>query len=372
MKPETAQLTDWFEISNADTVSSPSLLVHPDRIRQNIREAIQMVGDVNRFRPHIKTHKMRAVTDMLLAEGVHKFKCATIAEAEMLAQAEAPDVLVAYAVVGPMVGRLHQLVTAYPNTHVACLIDHPDTARQLSDAFGNQPLDVYIDLNVGMNRTGISPVNAFTLFEYCRDLPGVRIVGLHAYDGHLRDPDLAERIRKADEAFAPVTHLQQLILDTFEVKLSIVAGGSPTFPCHTRRPEVETSPGTFVFWDAGYAAILPDLSFSWAAVLFMRVISIIDDRTICLDLGHKAVAAENPLPRVVFLNEPEAQPIGQSEEHLVVRVADAKRIKPGDVWYGIPIHICPTVALYDAVNVVENGEVVGTWPVTARGRTLTI
>ena len=302
MKPETAQLTDWYEINNADSVPSPALLVYPDRIRQNIRAAIEMTGDVNRFRPHVKTHKMRAVTDMLLAEGVRKFKCATIAEAEMLAQAGAPDVLIAYAVVGPMIGRLRQLIETYPNTHVACLIDHADAAQKLADAFADHPLDVYIDLNVGMNRTGIVPASAFALFEHCQDLTGLRVVGLHAYDGHLRDTDLAERIRKADEAFAAVTHLQQQILDTFEFRLSIVIGGSPTFPCHTRRAEVEPSPGTFVFWDAGYASILPDLPFVWAAVLLMRIISIIDDRTICLDLGHKAVAAENPLPRV-FLSQ---------------------------------------------------------------------
>lgn len=362
----------WYTIDNPDSVPSPALLIYPDRVRHNIREAIRMTGDVNRFRPHVKTHKMRAVTDMLLAEGVRKFKCATIAEAEMLAQAEAPDVLIAYAVVGPMIGRLRQLIATYPQTHFTCLIDHPEAAQKLAAAFVDQPLDVYIDLNVGMNRTGILPIDAFGLYEQCQQLAGLRVIGLHAYDGHLRDTDLAERIRKADEAFVAVDQLQQRIQDAYGTTLPVVAGGSPTFPCHTRRPPEETSPGTFVFWDAGYASIAPDLPFSWAAVLLVRVISVIDKQTLCIDLGHKAVAAENPLPRVVFLNEPDAQPIGQSEEHLVVRIADADRFKPGDVWYGIPIHICPTVALYDSVYVVEDGAVSETWPVTARSRKLTI
>ena len=144
-------------------------------------------------------------------------------------------------------------------------------------------------------------------------------------------------------------------------------GGTPSFPMHARQPSVLLSPGTFVFWDAGYAAMLPDLPFTVAAVLLTRVISVIDDQTLCLDLGHKSVAAENPLPRVIFPDHPDAQPIGQSEEHLVVRVPDATQHQPGDVWYGIPVHICPTVNLYNSAVVVVNHEAVDSWPVTARG-----
>ncbi|OIN58454.1 D-TA family PLP-dependent enzyme [Arsenicibacter rosenii] len=365
-------LTDWYAVRNPELATSPTLLIYPDRVLYNIREAIRMAGDADRMRPHVKTHKMRTVSDMMLAEGITRFKCATIAEAEMLAQAGAPDVLLAYAAVGPTIDRLHQLQEAYADTEFSCLIDHPDAAKALAEAFTDRTLAVYVDLNVGMNRTGIKPGKAFDLIRYAQTLPGIRVVGLHAYDGHLRDTDLAERIRKADEAFAPVDTLRRQVLEHLGLDLLVVAGGTPTFPCHTRRTGVMTSPGTFVFWDAGYAAITPDQPFDWAAVVMTRVISIIDEQTLCLDLGHKAIAAENPLPRIVFLNEPDAQPIGQSEEHMVVRMADTSTCKPGDVWYGIPIHICPTVALYNSVFVVENGQVIGTWEVTARGRKLTI
>jgi hypothetical protein len=42
-------------------------------------------GNVDRLRPHIKTHKTQEVNDLLLKSGIYKFKCATIAEAELLA-----------------------------------------------------------------------------------------------------------------------------------------------------------------------------------------------------------------------------------------------------------------------------------------------
>ena len=362
----------WYEVQNADEIASPALLIYPDRVAANIRSAIQIAGhpaggSVERLWPHVKTHKMRAVTDLLLAEGIRSFKCATGKEARMLAEAGAADVLLAYPLVGPAVTRLAELRAEFPAVQFSCLIDAATSAQRVSDTFPSNPLDVYIDLNVGMNRTGIKPADALLLYQFCQTLPGIRVVGLHAYDGHIRDTDLTLRAQHTDMTFALADGVRKAISGSGGSALPLIMGGTPSFSMHARRPDVTLSPGTFVFWDAGYAQALPDLPFVIAAVLLMRVISLIDEQTLCLDLGHKSVAAENPLPRVVFLNQPDAVPIGQSEEHLVVRVADAHQHPPGTVWYGVPIHICPTVNLYDSVSVVVDNQSVDTWPVTARG-----
>lgn len=97
-------------------------------------------------------------------------------------------------------------------------------------------------------------------------------------------------------------------------------GGTPTFPMYAKRKDCECSPGTFVFWDWGYGNAYPDMPFKVAALLITRVISVLDEHHVCVDLGYKAVASESPLPRVFFLNHPEAKPISQSEEHLVLEV----------------------------------------------------
>ncbi len=361
----------WYHLINPATIDSPALLVSPELVSHNIRETVRIASSVQRLRPHVKTHKMRVVTDMLLAEGITKFKCATLKEARMLAEAGAADVLLAYPVVGPKAAGLRQLTEAFPATQFGCLTDSKASATNLSVVFGDapQPIDVWIDLNVGMGRTGISPDNAPALATFIQQLPGLNLAGLHAYDGHIRDTDFALRCQRADESFALAKGVQQAIKNEHGLTLPIVVGGTPSFPAHARRTDstMQLSPGTFVFWDAGYGQALPDLPYEVAAVLLTRVISIIDDQTLCIDLGHKSVAAENPFPRVVFLDHPDATPIGQSEEHLVVKIPNARTHQPGDVWYGIPIHICPTVNLYDAVHVVENGQVTGEWAVTARG-----
>lgn len=364
---------NWYELKNSNTIDSPALLLYKERIQQNIDHAIAMIKNVQMLRPHVKTNKTAEVCAMMLAAGITKFKCATIAEAEMLAMLNAKDVLLAYQPVGPKANRLLSLVQQYPQTMFSCVVDNIDTATALSNLFSaaNKTIAVYIDLNTGMNRSGIKPANALPLAEQLINLPGIKFKGLHAYDGHLRDTDLDVRQQKSNAAFDEVLALATTIEQQLNHPISIVAGGSPSFPTHIKR-NVECSPGTFVYWDWGYKHQLPDEPFDYAALVLTRVISIVDEQTITTDLGHKSIAAENPLPRVHFLNAPGVTPHAQSEEHLVLKVADSSAFKVGDVLYGVPVHVCPTVALYNKAVVIENNEAVTTWNVVARDRSLTL
>ena len=111
---------NWYEIRNIDTIDSPALVVYKQRVLENIRLLKVMVNnEVDRLRPHVKTNKMSAVCQLMLDAGIKKFKCATIAEAEMLAMVAAPDVLLAYQPVGPKAARLIKLLNQYPATQFA-------------------------------------------------------------------------------------------------------------------------------------------------------------------------------------------------------------------------------------------------------------
>jgi D-serine deaminase-like pyridoxal phosphate-dependent protein len=366
---------NWYEIKNIDALDTPSLAMYGDRVNDNIETLIRMIGDVSRLRPHVKTHKSSEVCHLLLDAGITKFKCATIAEAEMLAAAGALDVLLAYQPVGPKNQRLAALVDQYSNTTFSCLIDNINTARVTSHVFGEMGIrmPIFIDLNVGMNRTGLKPADVPALFENCAGLPGLKVVGLHAYDGHIRDADFEMRKEKCDVAFQEVSGLRQQLQAKTDQALTIVVGGSPTYSVHCKRQEVECSPGTFIYWDYGYQNILKEQDFKPAALVITRIISQPTPDTICIDLGHKAIASENPLAnRVHFIGDHSLEPIGHSEEHMVLRTTGNKHYYVGEVLYGIPYHVCPTVALYDSSVVVSNNELVGTWDATARGRRLAI
>src|SRR6266705_2024939 len=113
----------WFEISDAATIASPALLVYRERVEENLRRMIKMAGGAHRLRPHIKTHKMREMIELQLGLGITKFKCATIAEAEMAASAGASDLLLAYQLVGPIFELFPQVVIAFPKTRFAVTWD---------------------------------------------------------------------------------------------------------------------------------------------------------------------------------------------------------------------------------------------------------
>ena len=369
-------MSNWFEIKNIDELDSPALVVFPERVKHNVQLALKMVGDAARLRPHIKTNKSREVSALMMEAGITKFKCATIAEAEMLAICKAPDVLMAYQPLGPKLKRFISIFKKYPGTRFSCLTDNIDAANEQASAFyaENISVPIFIDLNVGMNRTGIAPDDkAIELYKYCSSLNGITVTGLHAYDGHLRDSDIVLRKQKCDEGFAAVLQMkEQLQKFGFSVPV-IIAGGSPAFPIHAAREEVECSPGTFVYWDKGYSDLCPEQKFQTAAVLVTRVISLPTSNKICTDLGHKSVSAENEIgKRVFFLNATDLKAVSQSEEHLVLETTEGHSLKPGDVLYGLPQHVCPTVALYDSVYTVEKNKVSGEWKNIARDRKINI
>jgi D-serine deaminase-like pyridoxal phosphate-dependent protein len=366
---------NWYLIENINELDSPALVVYPQRVKENIAALKSMVDDVQRLRPHIKTNKTKEATQLMMEAGISKFKCATIAEAEMLGLSGAPDVLLAYQPIGPKLQRFLHLTQQYPATRYACLVDNTASAREIAAAFagaGSTAL-VYLDLNVGQNRTGISPnETAIALYNYCAQLTGLSVAGLHAYDGHVRGT-LEERTTMSNEAFARVEKMRQSLQAMGYNNITIVAGGSPSFPIHARRKEIECSPGTFIFWDKGYSDQCPEQPFNVAALVVTRVVSLPTATQICVDLGHKSIAAENELSkRVFFPQAPQLKPVSQSEEHLVLEAGEGHSFKPGDVLYGIPQHVCPTVALYERAYTVENGKISGEWKIMARDRKISL
>lgn len=365
----------WYEVENHHEIDTPALLIYEDRVKGNIKLLTGSIDEVDRLRPHVKTHKSIDATQLIMEAGIWKFKCATIPEAEMLGMCGAIDVLFAYQPFGPKLDRLVKLMKSFPKTTYSCLVDNKNSAQSIASiALANDlVIPVYVDLNVGMNRTGIVPGgDAIELYDFCENLKGIRPIGLHNYDGHIRAVDLEERRTICEKSFAPVEEMWLKLIEKGFDPPRMVMGGSPTFPIYAKKKEVECGPGTFIYWDKGYLDSLPEQPFLPAALVMSRVVSLPAKDKICLDLGYKAIASENPLDqRIHFLNAPDLEVGGQSEEHLVLRAGENHSWKIGDVFYGIPIHICPTVAMYEKAAVIENCRYARDWKITSRDRRLT-
>jgi D-serine deaminase-like pyridoxal phosphate-dependent protein len=367
---------NWFQLNAPHQVDSPALLIYKDRVQQNIDLMLQIAGSSERLIPHVKTHKMAEIVLMQLEVGITQFKCATIAEAEMLAMAGAKWVLLAYQLTSPKTERFIQLIEKYPNVSFSSLVDNQASGRVLNNIFQEKNLtaQIFIDVNNGMNRTGHEVNEALiALFFSLNAQTNIEATGFHLFDGHIREEDFQERKAHCDADFEPLNELIIKHLHPKNIKPVIVAGGSPTFPVHALRKDVFCSPGTCLLWDWGYGDRFTEQTFLHAAVILTRVISKPKSGIITIDLGHKGVAAENPIDkRFRFFNLSDYQILSQSEEHGVVQVANWEQINIGDELYAIPYHVCPTVNLYEQAHIILEGNLLDTWKVLARNRRIKI
>jgi len=364
----------WYEPDRVNDIPSPALLVFPSRIEENIRRMVSMAGSAERLRPHVKTHKMSAVVRLKQKYNISKFKCSTLSEVEMVARCGGKDIMLAMQPCGPNIGKVLQLQMEFPGSRISVIADHEEIIRQLSARAVSQGqfIELWLDINNGMNRTGVKSAGAPALYRLIHELPNVIPRGLHVYDGHIHNPEISERIRITESDFKPVHGLISLLKMEGLPVPAIVAGGTPTFPVHAFNPDLELSPGTLILWDAGYGERYADLDFLHAAVILTRVISLPDENTLCLDLGHKAIAAEMPHPRVRLMGLPEHNFVMHSEEHLVLKLSEPGRFKPGDLIYGIPWHVCPAIPRYAFAYAVEGHTIVAKWKIDARDRELGI
>lgn len=359
---------EWHLIKHSNELSSPALVVYPQRIEHNIREMLNIAVSADRLWPHVKTHKMSAIVALQKKQGITKFKCATTSEMLMLAREGVHKILLAHQ---PSTEKVKTLLSAqqkFSSTEFSTLCDNSDSLALFEQLANKQQvqLGLWIDINNGMNRSGIVPEKAFELYLKIKSSPSVHFAGLHIYDGHIRDRDLNQRIANCQYNFKSVEKLIAQVENEEKQSIKLITGGSPSFLPHALRKNNYLSPGTTLLWDLGYQKIWPESPFKQAALILTRLISKPAPTIYCFDLGHKALASEMPMPRVSIIGFEDAQHIGQSEEHLILKTESTLNCKVGDLFYAVPVHICPTVAKYNAAYVCHEHEVKEVWPIEAR------
>lgn len=363
-----------YEIKGTERLLSPCLIYYEDMIRENIEKAIGIAGSAERLWPHVKSHKSIDMVRLQMEYGIRKFKTATVAEAEMAAEAGAEKVILAYPLIGPNMRRLVELAKAYPATVFYAIEDDLSQLEELSRTcieMGYR-MSVLVDVNMGMNRTGVEICELEELYRKALLLPGISLEGLHCYDGNHNNKDFSIRSAEVAETDGMVMEvIRRLEQDGICCSL-VVAGGTPSFPCHAIHTDWYLSPGTAFINDAGYYQNLPDIPCIPAAALMTRVISRPAKGVFTTDLGYKGIAADPTVQRGYIVGLEDAVPIIHSEEHWAFRLEDESRVPAvGTCLYVIPTHICPTSALYPEILVAKEGEIRKKWEVTARNRKLT-
>jgi len=364
-----------YRVSASTDVLTPALLVYPELIASNIESTLRLLGgNANRWRAHIKTAKLAYTLRLLLQRGVRTFKCATTLELLTACESGAEDVLVAYPVMGANARRVREIAGQFPRTRISVLVETEDQVRE----WRGTSIGVFIDINPGMNRTGIEQsrtAEVVQLIRASRDC-NLEFRGLHYYDGQYGHTDEPQR---TVEAHAGYNRLLQLIDEVgrkgFQVD-EVITAGTPTFPCSLSHEGLQqgrflhrVSPGTVVYCDATSLAQLPsEYGYAPAALVLSRVVSHPSNGIVTCDGGHKSVSADAGVPTCVVMGHSELTPLSPSEEHLPLAVNSSPAPSVGELLYLIPRHVCPTVNNFDSALVVRNGEIEAVERVSARGR----
>ena len=347
-------------------IMTPALIIYADKVEHNVKAMLDyMEGDTARWRPHLKTTKSPYVYGVLIEAGVRHFKCATVREArcllKVLAQHDVTnaDLLIAYPLQGPALDVAATLATAFPETRLSVLSEDPLHVLQVP-----QNLSIFVDINPEMNRTGI-PLTDYQSIKAVAQEAGDRFRGLHFYDGHIHD-DSAEGRRKASHLLYDqiCSTIYRLAMDALTCG-ELVTSGTPTFRYALDYPDFKgghigksnvihrVSPGTVVFHDFQYDALLEDLELKPAAMLLTRVISHPQADLVTCDAGSKSIASEAGYPVAFVLGRPDLVAKPPSEEHLPLQCTAGKKPNRGDALLLIPKHICPTVNLAEQALLIK-------------------
>lgn len=366
-----------YVFPEAEELITPQLVYYQDIIQANLVRLMETAGGPERLWPHVKSHKMLRLVQLQMEKGIDRFKCATIAEAEMVAMAGAGDALLAYPLVGPNIRRFLSLEEAYPSTRFWAVGEDARAVGALAaaaDARG-RTVRLLVDVDMGMHRTGVPLTELERLYREWSELPGLRLKGFHCYDGNRHETEYSVRSREVESCDQTVLAIRDRLLQQGYACDVLVMGGTPSFPCHAKCTRHYLSPGTGLVQDKGYRDSFPDLPFQPGGILLTRVVSRPGRDLFTCDLGYKAVAADPGGERAEIIGMEYAETVFQNEEHWVLRVPEKHRKDlpaVGELLYCIPTHICPTSALYPTVPVVSGGRLAEWWEVTARNRKLTI
>jgi D-serine deaminase-like pyridoxal phosphate-dependent protein len=365
-----------YRVVDIEDVLTPALVVYPEIIAANIAATLLLLnGDGDRWRAHIKTSKLAYTLRMMVERGIRSFKCATTLELLVACRSGAGDVLLAYPVMGANARRVREIAKEFADVRISVLVENEEQLRQ----WRGSAVSVFLDINPGMNRTGIEQADTEKIVSLVRAVgaAGLEFRGLHYYDGQYGSVDGRERTTAAhagyDRLLKVVSEIRRSGLSVPEV----ITAGTPTFPCSLayegfQRGEFihRVSPGTIVYNDASSLAQLSaEYGYAPAVLVLTRVVSRPHDGIITCDAGHKTVSADAGLPTCLVVGHPELTPLGPSEEHLPMAVQAGKSgPQVGDILYLLPRHICPTVNNFDSALLVRRGQIESVEKVTARGR----
>jgi D-serine deaminase-like pyridoxal phosphate-dependent protein len=353
-------------------VPTPALILDEKALDANIRRMAQRTRKAVALRPHAKTHKCAWIARKQIVAGAVGVCCAKIGEAEALSAAGVRGILLTSPAVDPVMPKRLCDVAAL-DTGFACVVDHlgPLTALGEEACRRGISVNVFIDVDVGLSRTGVSdPAQAVALAEHIHRCPGLKLAGVQGYGGHWQH---IVGFQKRCDAVRVGTELLARVVDGLRSAghdVGVVTGGGTGTVAADLELGVlnELQPGSYVFMDAQYSDAMgddEDGAFATSLWVSSQVVSINASPIVTVDAGLKAFATDGPMPRPAGERFAGSTYMFFGDEHGALTRPAGTSVNLGErVELSTP-HCDPTVDRYDAYHVVRGDRLVGIVPIEA-------
>lgn len=353
---------------------TPVPVVDLDRLERNLDRMAEYAARHRLTpRPHTKTHKSPKIAAEQIRRGAAGLTCATLLEAEVMAEVS-DKLLLAYPPVGE--AKLQRLLSLPETCEVTVALDSVEVAESLADAAARRgrPVGVLVELDLGMHRVGLPGIGeAVELARRISQRPPLVYRGIAFYPGHIRQP--VSRQAEALDQLRQGLRLAVEALDRVGLRPGIVSGGStPTlWGSHQIEEVTEIRPGTYVYNDRSTAQLGACDWSDCALTVLATVVSTAVPGQAVIDAGSKALGREPPETGHegygALLDRPEVEVRRLSEEHGVLDLSRSDwRPVVGERVQVVPNHVCVAVHLHETVYGLRGTRLETSWPVAARGR----
>ncbi len=352
-------------------LETPNLCLDLDRFESNLAAMARTIAaHQKQWRPHSKCHKSPEVARRQMAAGAIGVTCAKVSEAEIFASAGIRDILIAHIPVGPT--RIDRITELCKSADVIVTCDHYAQAEPLAAACRDKGVQcrVLVDINIGMNRTGITPGrDAIELAQGITRLPGLQLAGIMGYEGHampLMDAEAKERLIR--ESLGVLEQSREQFLQAGLCCDIVSAGGTGSLSYAAQCPGVtELQSGGGIFGDPFYTRMPGVSGYEPALTVLCTVVSRPALDRAVLDAGRKAITAEMHIP--VVKGAPDARVVMHSAEHIVLELGpDSRGLRIGDHVELIVGYADFTTLLHDDFLCFRGDRLTEVWPITGRGK----
>jgi D-serine deaminase-like pyridoxal phosphate-dependent protein len=336
------------------------------------------VGKVN-IRPHVKTHKCSKLAKLQIEYGAIGISAAKVSEAEVLINAGINNILITSPVITEnKIRHLISCIKKAPETIV--VVDNERNLHDLNEAGQaiQSKINVLIDLDPGIGRTGINPENALSFALKIGQFKWLNLIGIQCYAGNLQHINSYEERKSCS---LQVMEMASNIVKQFKksgIPCAILTGtGTGTYDIDVEASEItEIQPGSYTVMDVEYSIIgsktesTSFTTFKPAMTLLTTVISSNRKEHVTVDSGTKSIYFDTKnKPKIISHKGLHYDWGGFGDEHgKITADKNGELPKNGEVLELIVPHCDPTINLYDKFYVVNNGVIEDIWEIDLRGK----